>query len=65
VALAGGATPANGSLTLDGLQLWVGASDNKVHRVDTQSPTDVIQVSVNLKDANGNTTAPNLISVVP
>ncbi|HEY1731099.1 MAG TPA: Ig-like domain-containing protein [Terriglobales bacterium] len=65
VALAGGATPANGSLTLDGLQLWVGASDNKVHRIDTQSPTDVIQVSVNLKDANGNTTAPNLISVVP
>jgi hypothetical protein len=65
VGLAGGATPLAGGLTLDGLQLWVGASDNKVHRVDTQPPTDVIQVSVNLKDANGNVTAPNLISVLP
>ena len=65
VGLVGGATPLSGSLTPDGLQLWVGASDNTVHRVDTQPPTDVIQVPVNLKDANGNTTAPNLVSVVP
>ncbi len=65
VGLVGGATPLSGSLTLDGLQLWVGASDNTVHRVDTQPPTDVIQISVNLKDANGNTTAPNLVAVVP
>lgn len=65
VSLAGGATPLAGSLTPDGLQMWVGASDNTVHRVDTQPPTDVVQVSVNLKDANGNTTAPNLISVIP
>lgn len=65
VGLVGGATPLSGGLTPDGLQLWVGASDNTVHRVDTQPPTDVIQVSVNLKDANGNTTGPNLVSVVP
>jgi hypothetical protein len=65
VALVGGATPLAGSLTLDGLQLWVGASDNTVHRVDTQPPTDVTQVQVNLKDGNGNITPPNLISVLP
>lgn len=65
VALVGGATPVAGGLTLDGLQLWVGASDNTVHRVDTQPPTDVTQVSVGLKDGNGNATAPNLISVLP
>jgi hypothetical protein len=63
--LVGGATPLAGSLTLDGLQLWVGASDNTVHRVDTQPPTDVTQVQVNLKDGNGNITPPNLISVLP
>jgi trimeric autotransporter adhesin len=65
VGLVGGATPLAGSLTPDGLQMWVGTSDNTVHRVDTQPPTDVIQVPVNLKDANGNTTPPNLVSVVP
>ena len=65
VGLVGGATPLSGGLTIDGSQLWVGASDNTVHRVDTSPPTDVIQVPVNLKDANGNTTAPNLVAVVP
>jgi hypothetical protein len=65
LALVGGATPLAGGLTLDGLQLWVGASDNTVHRVDTQPPTDVTQVQVNLKDGNGNITPPNLISVLP
>lgn len=65
VALAGGATPLAGGLTLDGLQLWVGTSDNTVHRVDTSALSDVIQVSVGLKDSNGNVTPPNLVSVLP
>ena len=65
IPLAGGAVPLYGGLTIDGKQLWVGASDNNVHRVNTSPPQDVIQVAVNLKDANGNVTPPNLVSVVP
>ena len=65
VALAGGATPLYGGLSIDGTQLWVGTSDNTVHRIDTAIPNDVAQVAVNLKDANGNVTAPNLVCVVP
>ncbi|HET9696095.1 MAG TPA: hypothetical protein VFP40_04450, partial [Terriglobales bacterium] len=34
ITLAGGATPTTGGLTLDGLFLYVGGSDSKVHKVD-------------------------------
>jgi trimeric autotransporter adhesin len=65
VSVAGGATPLYGGLSLDGTQLWVGTSDNTVHRIDTALPSDVAQVAVNLTDANGNVTPPNLVCVVP
>jgi hypothetical protein len=65
IGLAGGATPNNGGLSLDGTQLWVGTSDNTVHRIDTVFSTDAAQVAVNLTDANGNVTPPNLVSVLP
>jgi hypothetical protein len=65
VSVAGGATPLYGGLSLDGTQLWVGTSDNTVHRIDTALPSDVAQVAVNLTDANGNVTAPNLVCVLP
>ncbi len=65
VPLAGGATAFNGGLTIDGAHLWVGTSDNTVHRIDTSSLSDAAQVAVNLTDANGNVTAPNLVCVLP
>jgi hypothetical protein len=65
VPVAGGATPLYGGLSLDGTQLWVGTTDNTVHRIDTSVPGDVAQVGVNLTDANGNVTAPNLVCVLP
>jgi hypothetical protein len=63
--ITGGAIPLSGSLSLDGTQLWVGTTDNTVHRIFTNAGGDGAQVSVNLKDSNGNTTAPNLVTVLP
>ena len=65
IGIAGGATPNYGSLSLDGTQLWIGASDNKMHRIDIVYSVDAAQVAVNLTDANGNVTPPNLVSVLP
>jgi sugar lactone lactonase YvrE len=65
IGIAGGATPNNGGLSLDGTQLWVGTSDNTMHRIDTVFSVDSAQVAVNLTDANGNVTPPNLVCVLP
>jgi hypothetical protein len=64
-SLSGGAVPLGGGLTLDGQHLWVGTDDNTVHMVDTGGGGDAVQVQVNLPDANGNVTAPNLVTVLP
>jgi hypothetical protein len=65
IGIAGGATPFNGGLSLDGTQLWVGTSDNTMHRIDTVFSVDSAQVTVNLTDGNGNVTPPNLVCVLP
>ena len=65
VNLAGGATAFNGGITLDGAHVYVGASDNTVHRIDTSSMSDVAQVAVNLKNSSGAVVAPNLVCVLP
>ena len=65
IGLSGGALPLSAGLTSNGTQLWVGASDNKVHVIFTDGLNDGVQVSPNLKDTNGNTTAPNLVTVLP
>jgi hypothetical protein len=65
IPLAGGATPYNGGVTSDGTNVYVGTTDNTVHRIATASLTDVAQYAVNLKDAAGNPTAPNLVAVLP
>lgn len=65
VPLAGGATPYNGGITTDGIHAYFGASDATVHRIDTSTLTDAAQIAVNLKDANGNVTPPNLVCVLP
>jgi WD40 repeat protein len=61
----GGATAYSGGVTSDSTQVYVGASDGTVHRIAVASNADVQQISVGLKDANGNFTVPNLVYVVP
>lgn len=65
VSLAGGATAFNGGITADGSRVYLGASDGAVHEIDTAAMTDAAQIAVGLKDANGNPTTPNLVTVLP
>ena len=65
IGLAGGALPLSAGLTTNGTQLWVGATDNKLHVIFSDGLNDGVQVSPNLKDGNGNVTAPNLVTVLP
>lgn len=65
VPVTGGATPLYGGLSVDGTQLWVGTSDNTVHRIDTAIPSDVAQVAVSLTNSSGAAVAPNLVAVLP
>jgi hypothetical protein len=57
IALAGGATPLSGGSTLDSATLYVGGSDNTVHRIDVASGTDAQQISVSF--------TPDLVAVRP
>jgi hypothetical protein len=65
IPLTGGATAYNGGITMDSQNAYFGASDGTVHRILVSELSDVAQVAVNLKDANGNVTPPNLVVVVP
>ncbi len=65
VPYTGGATAYSGGITLDGQQVYVGASDGTVHRIQVVSSSDVQQIAVNLKDANGNLVVPDLVYVQP
>ena len=66
IAYAGnGVTAFSGGITLDGNQVYVGASDGTVHVISVPSAADVQQIAVGLKDANGNLTVPNLVAVQP
>lgn len=56
---------ASGGITPDGSQVYVGASDGTVHRIDVASSSDVQSIAVNLLDANGNLVVPNLVAVRP
>ena len=61
----GGVMAYSGGITLDGTQVYVGASDGAVHRIDVASGADVQQLGVALKDSNGNLVIPNLVTVQP
>jgi hypothetical protein len=65
IPFANGATPLNGGVRIDSQQLYIGASDGTVHRVDVASLTDAAQITVGIKDSNGNVVGPNLVAVVP
>ena len=60
-----GVPACSGGITLDGAQVYVGASDGTVHRIDVASNSDAQQIAVGLKDGNGNPVAPNLVTVLP
>ena len=65
IALTGGPTPFNGGITMDGSHIYVGASDNNVHALNTSSLSDQAVINVNLLDANSNVVPPNLVIVLP
>jgi Bacterial Ig-like domain (group 2) len=65
IPYAGGATAYSGGVTLDGGYVYVGASDGTVHQINVGTNSDVGQIAVGLKDANGNAVAPNLVAVQP
>jgi len=55
--LTGGANGLSAGLTADGNNLYVGGSDNNVHRIDTTTNTDAAQISVSF--------TPDLVAVRP
>ena len=57
IPLAAGANAFTGGATLDGAKLYVGGSDNKVHRIDVASAADAQQISVSF--------TPDLVAVRP
>ena len=45
IPLAGDAIPIQASLTADGTRLYVAAADGQVHVLDTQTASDILQIS--------------------
>jgi WD40 repeat protein len=45
IPLAGNGIPLQASLTPDGTQLYVGSSDGTLHILETNTGTDVLQIS--------------------
>jgi hypothetical protein len=63
-ALANGASPLSGGLTVNGSGLYVGATDRMVHRIDTATGNDVAQVGVFSLCSNA-ACLPDLVAVQP
>lgn len=52
-----------GDITADSATMYIGGSDNAVHKIDLVSGADAAQIAVTLKDANSAVVAPNLVAV--
>jgi len=71
IALAGNPAPLAASLTPDGISLYVSATDGNVHKLDTQSGNDVLQIPMLSSDLCTVTSGPippclpDLIAVRP
>ena len=65
IPLVNGVTAYSAGLTLDGTQLYVGASDGNVHRIASTSLSDAQTIVAGLKDANSNPVIPDLVTVLP
>jgi Big-like domain-containing protein len=57
IPLANSASAFTGGATLDGTKLYVGGSDNNIHRIDVAGGSDAQQISVSFK--------PDLVAVRP
>lgn len=66
IALSSGATPLSGALTLSGQDLYVGASDGTVHRLDAANTfTDLGRIPVTLCSNKSVSCPPNLVALRP
>ncbi len=65
IPLVNGASPLSGGLTSSELALYVGGSDGAVHRVDTSSKTDNVQVKVKVCTGTTSPCLPDLVVVQP
>jgi hypothetical protein len=52
-----------GGFVADSSLFYAGGSDGTVHKIDLGAGTDAQQITVGLKDTNGNNTNPNLVQV--
>lgn len=60
---AGATSLYQGGAVSDSSLFYVGGSDGTVHKIDLSSGSDTQQISVGLKDVDGNNTSPNLVQV--
>jgi hypothetical protein len=65
IPLANGASALSGGLAASGLSLFVGGSDGNVHRVNTSSKVDDVQVAVKVCKGTTATCLPDLVAVQP
>ncbi len=65
IALSGGAQPISGGVTPDSATLYVGATDQKVHRVDLNSGTDAQSITVALCPSVSGGCNPDFVVVRP
>ncbi len=65
IALAGGARPISGAVTPDSATLYVGATDQKVHRVDLNSRTDAQSITMALCPSVSGGCNPDFVVVRP
>lgn len=64
IPLQGGTFGLSGGITLDSSQLYIGTIDGSVHRIQVTAFADVQQIPPGLTDANNNTVAPDLVTVL-
>ena len=65
IPIANSAQAFTGGLTLDSGNLYLGASDDNVHRIALSSLSDAQQIAPGLKDSNSNLVVPDLVAVLP
>ncbi len=66
ITLASGTAITTGGATLDGQNLYLGATGtNDVHRISVTTGSDAQQISVGLKDTSGNAVSPDFVVVQP
>ena len=65
IPIAGGYQALSGGIALDSQNVYVGATDGKVHRINVPALADQEQFDPALKDSNSNLVVPDLVVVQP